>query len=904
MMRIIFSSLTTGALTLAPLAMAQPAPAQPPLLRDQAPRVVNGNLLPDDDVPVAAFGLPEIVEPTSEPQWLIPGAAGGSLWIAQGPGPTQFGQVENLVPNNEVCGAVHVVLAHPLDPNTAYLGGVNGGVWVTDNARAVHPNWTPLTDLESSLSIGALDFDPTDPTFQTLIAGIGRFSSFGRDGGSRDGLLRTTDGGATWTAIDGGGQLNGMNISGVAARGATLVISVDFANNFIFNNIGIFRSTNGGLNFSQISQGNGAATGLPGGLCFDLAAESGSLTTLYTPIVFADSLGGQNGIYKSFDTGATWTKVSDPNMDAQLISGTTSNVEIDSPAPGVVYVAILNNGQLRQGGAYYTTNGGATWTKMDTPLTNETGGTVGTNPRNKPDAGIPGGQGSIHFSILGDRNNPGLVYVGGDRQPAGFNDQFGFPNAIGANDYSGRLFRGDTMLPPGSQWVHLTHSNSLGAPGGGTASSSAPHADSREMDMDAAGEIIEGDDGGIYRRINPQSNAGDWVSMIGDLQVTEFHDIAYDNVSNIVIGGAQDTGTPEQIVSGGLMWDSVSTADGGDVAIDEVSVPGMSLRYSSFQFLQAFRKRTVDAANNVINVAFPSLIVAGSGGQNLFQLDGNRQFAQPIALNKVNPSRGLIGTANLYESFDQFDNLTDVSGFQNAFINAMAYGGFSGGAPNPDVIYFAINPGSPTIKRRTTAGGGFTTLGSYPGSSTVRGIVLDPDEWNSVYTVDSSQVFQSLNAGTNWTNITGNLTGAGTLRCIEYMRHVTGDALLVGTDKGVFSMPISMPGVWTEVGDNLANAPVYDMEYDEVDDVVVVGTLGRGAWLAQGPCVRFGCAPCAADLNGDGATDSTDLSILLGNFGTTGGAIFAQGDVDGDGDVDSTDLSLLLTEFGSTCLPD
>ena len=70
------------------------------------------------------------------------------------------------------------------------------------------------------------------------------------------------------------------------------------------------------------------------------------------------------------------------------------------------------------------------------------------------------------------------------------------------------------------------------------------------MVFDANGNLIDGNDGGIYRRTSPQNNTGNWFSVIGNLQITEFHDIAYDNNSNIIIGGAQDTGTPEQTATG------------------------------------------------------------------------------------------------------------------------------------------------------------------------------------------------------------------------------------------------------------------------------------------------------------------------------------------------------------------
>ena len=153
-------------------------------------------------------------------------------WRAQGPGPTQNGQVQNLTPNNAVAGAIHAVVAHPRNPDILYIGAVNGGVWRTRNATEASPTWRPLTDFEQSLSIGALAMDPGNP--KILLAGIGRFSSFGGDppfkvaGGDLSGLLRTTDGGHTWVPITDP-LLVGEHISSVASRGRILLAG---ANNF------------------------------------------------------------------------------------------------------------------------------------------------------------------------------------------------------------------------------------------------------------------------------------------------------------------------------------------------------------------------------------------------------------------------------------------------------------------------------------------------------------------------------------------------------------------------------------------------------------------------------------------------------------------------------------------------
>ena len=801
-------------------------------------------------------------------------------WVDQGPGPTQNGQVENVNPNNEVVGAIHTLVTHPTDPDTIWVGGTNGGIWRTTNGTNASPNWVPLTDTFPSLSIGALELDPTDGTNQTLVAGIGRFSSFGSsNAGPLIGLLRTADGGNNWIQL-GVVDLQGRNVTGVGPRGSTILVST--SNRGGGTNPGVYLSTDNGASFTNISGING----LPNGSVFDMVGDPGDPNRFY--------VGLQGGIFRTNDAGANWANITDLAMP---IGGTTNNIEFavhnnTVNSTNAVYVGIINNGQLA--GFFRSDDQGDNWTAMDIPQTNEGATIVGLQPREKP-----GSQGAIHFSIVADPNDSNIVYVGGDRQPNPF------PNFIGAQNFSGRLFRGDASVAatgavPSPQWEHLTHSNAIAAiPGGGTASNSSPHADSREMRFDANGNIIEVDDGGIYRRTSPIDNTGDWFSINGDIQTTEFHDIAYDNNSNILIGGAQDTGTHEQSATASNVWVDIRQADGGDVAVDDTSVAGQSTRYFSTQNLNGFRRRTCDA----FNVCGANTII----GLNVTGNPLNAQFVTPIELNVTDQTRLIIGGSNsVYESFDQGDNIAEITG-PGANRNAMVYGHLN----NADLIVIGSGAG---IFIRTTAGGNLLqTTTAFPGS-TVRDIVVDPSDENSFYVTDSSdQVFQTTDGGSVWNNITGDIprgntaeNGRGNFRSITYVEDLQ-DRVVVGTNSGVYFTAELSLGTWFKLGDQLPNAPVWDLDYDMLTDTLVAGTLGRSAWILP-TVTNENLPPVALCMDVTVPTEpgvcQADASIDDGSFDPEGGPIILTQDPPGPYPLGNTLVTLTVTDslgFATTC---
>jgi hypothetical protein len=793
----------------------------------------------------------ERTTPATQAEDIQPPTLGGT-WQPIGPAPKRSGRRKDGTYVSEVGGAVHTVAAHPVDASILYAGAVNGGIWKTINATAVKPTWVQQTESQLSLSIGALEFDPTDATRQTLVAGIGRFSSFFRQGGPRLGLLRTVNGGDRWIRIDGGGTLVGKNISGVAPRGNIIVVSVNAADTGpLFTQAGIFRSTDSGATFTRISNGDGSGTGLPGGFSNDLVGDPTNPARLFTSVISAATMGGLNGIYRSTNTGATWIKVSNAAMDALIMSGAASNIEMAVGRENNVYAAIVNSGRLA--GLFRSGDGGDTWTALDVPNLQ------------------PTSQGVIHLSIVADPANASLVYLGGDHAVIG---------EFGATIAAGNLFRCNASSAPGSQCVHLAHSSAAGPPGGGTLNNTWPHADSREMVFDANGDIIEADDGGVYRRTSPRTNQGDWFPISNNLQAFELHSIAYDSNAKIVIGGSQDNGTASQSTPGATVWDNVTAGDGGDVAVDAITTPGLSSRYSSEQNFELFRRRVYNADNELLGVFMPALCLVGGGAQPEYP------FVTPIRLNTVNPFRLIIGgTEAVYESLDRGETIRQLLPaipVNSNIGHPIAYGATG----NPNVLY--IGSGTNVYVRTQPPGADLVRSNSYPGAGSGRlvvNLVVDPRNAMTACVIDINTVYLTRDAGSTWINITGNLPSLnpGLLRSNAFIANASGDAIVVGGNNGVFvALASSGYTVWDRLGSGFPNAQAYHLAYDTRDDILVAGTLGRGAWALNHPTFSTTLFSSTFDTLTDG------FRFIADAFGTNqpayaAGSFVNQGGVTGGG---------------------
>src|SRR5439155_14613981 len=104
-----------------------------------------------------------------------------TLWTPIGPAPSINGQTPGSQP---VSGRIAALASHPPVANTIYIAAAGGIVWKTSNGGT---SWTPLTDNQSTLFMGAIALAPSNPN--VIYAGTGE-ANFSADSFYGRGVLK------------------------------------------------------------------------------------------------------------------------------------------------------------------------------------------------------------------------------------------------------------------------------------------------------------------------------------------------------------------------------------------------------------------------------------------------------------------------------------------------------------------------------------------------------------------------------------------------------------------------------------------------------------------------------------------------------------------------------------------
>lgn len=318
-------------------------------------------------------------------------------------------------------GRLRAILPHPVDPKTVYVLAAGGGVWKTNDFTDPYPTWVPKTDGVFTTSGGALAFG-RDPN--TLYLGLGDpFAGQPLAGGA---MLRSTDGGDTWTPA----PFIGLPGAGIVAE---TKVDTSQAQDIILvgTDHGLFRSTDGGLTYSQVAS-------IPAGsVVWSLAQTSAGWLASSQACRAACFPLGTSTLFLSTDHGATWQPIANSGSAYSGVGRTT--LGIGSRGDSVVYAFAGNPDGISQADLFRSTDGGQTWDPLHLNQR------VPTNPNpDQPRMNLMGSQAFYNQMILVDPSDASrnTVYLGGELSTAKSTDggqswtlltnwrgQFGLPYA-------------------------------------------------------------------------------------------------------------------------------------------------------------------------------------------------------------------------------------------------------------------------------------------------------------------------------------------------------------------------------------------------------------------------------------------------------------------------------------------
>ncbi|MEJ2584433.1 MAG: glycosyl hydrolase [Robiginitalea sp.] len=243
------------------------------------------------------------------------------------------------------------------DPLTYYMTTTGGGLWKTTNAGQ---NWTNISDgYFQTGSVGAVTVSESHPN--VVYVGMGEHAPRGVMTSYGDGVYKSTDAGKTWQPMGLAGTRHIARIVVHPDNPDLVWVAAQGALHGPTQERGILKSTDGGATWKKGLFVNDL-TG-----CSDLSIDVHNPKVLYAAMWEhirkpwkVISGGPGSGMYKSTDGGETWFKIEEglPEEKGKMA------VAVSRANPNRLYAVVESDSQKEKGGLFVSKDAGDSWTRV------------------------------------------------------------------------------------------------------------------------------------------------------------------------------------------------------------------------------------------------------------------------------------------------------------------------------------------------------------------------------------------------------------------------------------------------------------------------------------------------------------------------------------------------------------
>ncbi|MEM7613137.1 MAG: glycosyl hydrolase, partial [Pseudomonadota bacterium] len=683
-----------------------------------------------------------------------------------------------------ISGRISDFAMHPEHPHIYYAAISSGGLFKTENNGTT---WTPLFDGEGSYALGVVELAPTNPNI--VWVGTGE-NNAQRSVGYGDGVYKSLDGGATWSNM---GLKNSGHISQIWIDPEDSDIVLVAAQGPLWRDggdRGLYKTTDGGDNWTRILAVD-EHTGI-NEFVVDVRDSNRIVASSYQRRRHVWTLingGPGSGIHRTEDGGATWTEITSglPKDNMGRIGLAAAITE-----PDRIYAIIEASDDEK--GIYHSDDFGLRWEKRSSHMT--------TSPQ-------------YYNELVVDPTNADRVF-----SP----DTFTFVSKDGGYNWE-RLGIEHRHVDDHALWI----------------------------DPELPEHMIIGGDGGIYETFDD----GDNWRHIGNLSVGQFYRIQPDYAEPFynVCGGTQDNnslcGPSRTTLTHGITnadWNLILFGDGYEPQFDPNDP---DIIYTQYQYGGLARYNKV-SGERVFIAPHPA------SGENAYKWNWNT----PLIVSAHDSKRLYYAAEKLFRSDDrgnswravspdltrQLDRNTlevmgrvwsvDTIAKNDSTSNYGAAIALSESSVEEGLIYVGTDDGVMNVTE--DGGASWRRVDSFrgvPDMSLIEDVIASSHDTDVAYmTIDNHKrgdykpyVLRTENRGRSWLLISNNLPQWGSAHTIVE-DHVDPDLLFVGTEFGLFFTQ-DRGDTWHRLKSNFPTISVRDIEIQQRENDLVVGTFGRGIYI-------------------------------------------------------------------------